>query len=69
MRRNVAIGNDYAFFTRQMLTQMRPESLQQTAANQHKVTIPAKRDGEAGNPFFYCVGSQCFTPRGLDVES
>jgi len=44
----------------EMLAHKRPELLEQTFADKHAITALTKRDGGAGNPFFYCVGSQCF---------
>jgi len=47
-----------------MLSYAGPELFKQTLADKQAITMVAKRDRSAGSPFFYCVGSQCFTPSG-----
>ena len=44
----------------------RPELLEQTFADKHTTTVSTSRYGDSANPFFYCVGSQCFLPSGSD---
>src|SRR5436190_17225253 len=52
-----------------MLSHTCPKLLEQTLGDKHATTLPTKRDGDAGSAISYCVGSQCFRPRGFDVVS
>src|SRR5947207_9285467 len=56
--RNVVIGNDRASFASQTLVHMRSNLVQQTRADKYAITLRIKRNGGAGGPMFYCVGSQ-----------
>src|SRR5437868_2825327 len=56
--RNVVIGNDRASFASQTLVHMRSNLVQQTRADKYAMTLRIKRNGGAGGPLFYCVGSQ-----------
>jgi len=47
-----------------MLADARTELLEQTLADKYTIALSTNRDDDLGNPFFYCVGSQCFKPSG-----
>ena len=55
---NVVIGNHRASFASETLARVRSNLLQQTRADKYAITLLIKRNGRAGTPFFYCVGSQ-----------
>src|SRR5437762_9668565 len=42
-----------------MCAHIRSDLLKQTLAEEHTMALATERDSNFGNPFLYCVGSQC----------
>jgi hypothetical protein len=57
--RDIAVGDNGARLARQMPAHIRSDLLKQTLAEEHTMALATERDSNFGNPFLYCVGSQC----------
>ena len=57
--RDIAVGDNGARLARQMCAHIRSDLLKQTLAEEHTMALATERDSNFGNPFLYCVGSQC----------
>ena len=66
--RDIIIGNNRACLGGSKFASGRPDLLEHTLADKYMITVPTMGDALRGSPFSYCVGSQCFRPRGCVVS-